>query len=99
MISGVLINSFTLYATITQFSGMRYTPVGIPVLALVLEHVSELEDAGQRRTVNATVKTVAFGTVAESLVGKALGSNGRFKGFLSNSRKSLLFHVQEFECI
>lgn len=77
---------------------MRYTPAGIPALNLKLEHESQIQEAGQTRTVNAVVKAVAFGALAERLANQAIGSVWKFTGFLTNARrsKSLVFNIQDF---
>ena len=77
---------------------MRYTPAGMPALNLLLEHESQVSEAGGQRTVKVAVKAVAFGTLAERLARQAIGSVWRFSGFLANARqgKSLVFHIQDF---
>ena len=77
---------------------MRYTPAGMPALNLLLEHESQVSEAGGQRTVKVAVKAVAFGTLAERLARQAIGSVWRFSGFLGNARqgKSLVFHIQDF---
>ena len=76
---------------------MRYTPAGIPALNLKLEHVSRVVEAGQARDVNAAVKAVAFGSLAEQLVKQAPGSVFCFKGFVATPRngRHVVFHIQE----
>jgi primosomal replication protein N len=64
-----------------------------------LEHESTVQEMGQTRQVNAAVKAVAFGAIAERLVKQAIGSSWRFTGFLATPRngKQLVLHVQEFQ--
>ena len=77
---------------------MRYTPAGLPALDLRLDHESTLQEAGQDRRVQAGVKAVAFGALAERLARQAIGSVWRFSGFVATPRngKILVFHIQEF---
>ena len=77
---------------------MRYTPAGLPALNCRLEHESQVQEAGGIRTVNMTIKAVAFGSYAERLAQQAVGSEWNFKGFLANARqgKSVVFHIQDF---
>ncbi len=77
---------------------MRYTPAGTPALNCRLEHESQVQEAGGIRTVNMTIKAVAFGADAERLAKQAIGSVWDFKGFLANARqgKSVVFHIQDF---
>ena len=76
---------------------MRYTPAGIPALNLVLEHESEVLEAGVTRQVKLIVRAVAFGALAETSAKAELGKLQLFTGFLINAatRKSLIFHIQD----
>jgi len=92
-------NQLVLTACIAGIDSLRYTPAGLPALNLRLEHESESQEAGQTRQVKATLKAVAFGSMAERLVKKAIGSAWRFNGFLATPRngKHVVFHIQEFQ--
>ena len=76
---------------------MRYTPAGIPALNLVLEHESEVVEAGVTRQVKLTVRAVVFGALAETSAKAELGKLQLFTGFLINARtsKSIVFHIQD----
>jgi primosomal replication protein N len=78
---------------------LRYTPAGLPVIDLKLEHESSVEQAGQIRQIKASMKAVAFGALAERLIRQSVGSVWQFKGFLATPLKSkhVVFHIQEFE--
>ena len=79
---------------------MRYTPSGIPLVDCVLEHSSEMSEAGQLRQVELEVPAVAFEGVAQRLAASPLEQTYRFTGFLANrSRKSrrAIFHITDFE--
>ncbi len=91
-------NLCVLTASIAELEALRYTPAGIPALNLKLEHESEVQEAGQARTVKVVMKSLAFAAVAERLVKQVLGSQWRFKGFLASPRsgKGVVFHIQEF---
>jgi primosomal replication protein N len=90
------LNSVKLTARIAEASPLRYTPFGTPALNLVLEHESEVEEAGVTRQVKLTVRAVAFGALAETSVKTELGKLQLFTGFLINARtsKSIVFHIQ-----
>lgn len=92
-------NHVNLSARIAEASPLRYTPAGIPVLNLVIEHESEVMEAGINRQVKLTVKAVAFGVLAEQARVLELGKLFKFTGFLINARtsKSIVFHIQAFE--
>ncbi|MES2412589.1 MAG: primosomal replication protein N [Pseudomonadota bacterium] len=89
-------NQVKLTACIAEASPLRYTPAGIPALNLVLEHESEVEEAGVTRQVKLTVRAVAFGALAETTGRLELGKPQLFTGFLINARtsKSIVFHIQ-----
>ena len=92
-------NHVELTAGIAELSALRYTPAGIPAVNFILEHESEIVEAGVARQVKLTVKAVAFGTLAEQTAQLTLGKACRFTGFLINARtsKSVVFHIQAIE--
>jgi primosomal replication protein N len=91
-------NTVVLTACIAEVHTLRYTPAGIPALQLVLEHQSEVQDGQGMRQVKMVLKAMAFGSLAESLVNQAVGSNWKFQGYLNNSRagKSVVLQIQNF---
>ena len=92
-------NHVELTAGIAELSPLRYTPAGIPAINFILEHASEMLEAGVNRQVKLTIKAVAFGTLAEQAVKLPLCKPFRFTGFLTNARtsKGVVFHIQAFE--
>ena len=92
-------NSTELTACIAEQNALRYTPAGLPALDLILEHASEIQEAGQARKVQLKLHALAFGSLAEALVKQAVGSVWTFKGFLATPRqgKSVVLHIQEFQ--
>lgn len=93
-----LANQLNLTANVLELEVLRYTPSGIPALNCLLEHESEMLEAGQSRQVKAIMKSVAFGAVAEQLAKQDIGSSWNFKGFVVTPRsaKHVVFHIQEF---
>ncbi len=91
-------NHVELTASIAEAQALRYTPAGIPAANFVLEHESEIVEAGTARQVKLIVKAVAFGALAEQVGQLALGKVFRFTGFLMNVRagKGVVFHIQAF---
>ena len=89
-------NQIDLTARIAELSPVRYTPAGIPAVNFILEHESEIVEAGANRQVKLTIKAVAFGTLAEQAAKLSLISLFRFNGFLINARTSrgVVFHIQ-----
>jgi len=94
----VAVNSLVITASITEAQALRFTPAGVPALNLILDHVSEADEAGGKRQVATSLKAMAFGSVAERLARQAIGSHWKFEGFLANASrsKSLVLHVQDF---
>ena len=86
-----------MIARVGELSPVRYTPAGIPAINFVLEHESEIFEAGVNRQVKLTIKAVAFGALAETSVKSELGKLQLFTGFLINARtsKSIVFHIQD----
>lgn len=87
-----------LSGRVAQLKPLRYTPAGVPALDLELTHTSQATEAGAPRQVTLTLRCLALGTVAERLAAQAIGTTGRFQGFLANRgrSKSVLFHIQDF---
>lgn len=79
---------------------MRYTPGGVPVSEGVLQHTSELIEAGVKRQVNCEISLLALGQAAQWLQATPLGNQINAVGFLSaksrNSR-TLVMHVNTIE--
>ena len=96
---GVNHNQLCLTARIAEARPLRYTPAGLPALDLLLEHESRQQEAAQERTVQVSVKAVAFGPVAERLARQALGSLWTCRGFLAAARggKGVVFHIQDIQ--
>jgi primosomal replication protein N len=95
------VNHVDLTASIVEVSPLRYTPAGLPAANFVLDHESEVEEAGSTRQVKLSIKAVAFGKMAEQVGQLPLGKVFRFRGFLISARtnKSVIFHIQELNPI
>jgi len=68
------------------------------VLEMVLEHASEVVEAGMPRRVELTLAAVALGDLARMLEGTALGSLLHVQGFLAPTRKGssrIKLHMQQ----
>jgi primosomal replication protein N len=92
------VNRTELKACIAEHAALRYTPAGLPALDLILEHASEVQEAGQMRKVQLKLRALAIGSLAERLAKQAVGSVWTFQGFLATPRqgKSVVLHIQEF---
>jgi primosomal replication protein N len=93
------VNRTELTACIAEQAALRYTPAGLPALDVILEHASEVQEAGQNRKVQLKIRALAIGSIAERLVKQAVGSVWTFRGFLATPRqgKSVVLHIQEFQ--
>ena len=89
-----------LKAEVVQIEQLRYTPAGIPLLSVVLHHVSEQVEAGMRRKVECEVNAVALGDLA--LKGLKLNSHIQASGFLAKRNlksTQLVMHINHIEHI
>ena len=92
-------NRVLVTASLAEIKILRYTPAGLPAVDVVLEHRSMQAEAGQDRQVNALLKAVAFGSLAERIARQAVGSTWTFQGFLATPRnsKALVLHIQDIQ--
>jgi len=94
------VNKLVLQAEVVQIEPLRYTPAGIPLLSVVLRHVSEQVEAGMKRKVECELSAVALGDLA--LQGLQPGAHILANGFLAKrSLKStqLVMHINHIEHI
>ncbi|MBP6562475.1 MAG: primosomal replication protein N [Neisseriaceae bacterium] len=94
-----MINQLTLCAHISQLDALRYTPAGLPVLMMVLQHHSTQEEAGQDRSVTCEVQAKLFGDAAKTWQ-HAQDSMVKVTGFLSQKslrNPRLVLHIQTIE--
>jgi primosomal replication protein N len=80
-------NNLSITATLVSVSALRYTPAGVPVIELVLEHTSEQVEAGHTRQVRCTLAAIAAGEQATWLKNASLGECHTFEGFLAARTK------------
>jgi primosomal replication protein N len=95
------VNCLVLSANIVEISTLRYSPSGLPVVDLKLEHDSNHVEAGITRKVNLMIRSIAMGDMAEVLIQQPIGSSWSFTGFLAVSKnsKSIVFHIQSFQTV
>lgn len=97
-------NRLVLSGTVTELTGLRYTPAGVPHQAFLLEHRSRQEEAGAAREVLCHLKVEARGeAITATLQDLALGSRVIVTGFLARSHfkdtdsTRLVLHAQHIE--
>lgn len=91
-------NQLTLHATAIEVKPLRYTPSGLPAIEMLLEHESEVIEAGLGRRIQLTLPAVALGDLALMLADTPLGTDFSLKGFIAPVRKSsnrVVFHIQQ----
>jgi len=92
------LNQLVLQAEVVQIEPLRYTPAGIPLLSVVLRHVSEQMEAGMKRKAECEVNAVILGDLA--LQGLKTGQQIIARGFLARrSLKStqLVMHINHID--
>lgn len=94
-------NRLVIQASVLEMGAPRYTPAGVPVADLLLEHQSQQQESGQERTVKLQLKAIGFGSVAERLKSLTFGVSVEFQGFLTQARvgKGVVLHIQDFKLI
>ena len=93
-------NRVRLIATLIEREAIRYTPAGVPVVALKLAHQSVQAEAGVDRSVEFEMSAFAADRIALRLDRVSLGASLRLDGFLAARRKNakaLVLHLTEFE--
>ncbi|TFW71470.1 primosomal replication protein N [Methylotenera oryzisoli] len=91
-------NKLVIQAEVVQIEPLRYTPAGIPLLSVVLRHVSEQIEAGMKRKVECEINAVVLGDLA--LKGLKQGVQIIAQGFLAKrSLKStqLVMHINDMK--
>ena len=89
-------NTATLTGTLIQRTVLRYTPAGVAVINLELDHQSQIVQADSVRQLSFTVEAIALGDVALVVDSLALGKLYTFDGFWAPAHhriKRIVFHV------
>lgn len=90
-------NQVFLQARVVEVQSLRFTPAGLPILELVLDHGSDVVEAGHQRRIVFTIAARALGSQATQLQFVAIGQELRIEGFLATTRKNsskLVLHIQ-----
>ncbi|KQT37776.1 MULTISPECIES: primosomal replication protein N [unclassified Methylophilus] len=93
-------NTLVIAATVQAIEPLRYTPAGLPLLRLQLQHDSEQQEAGLNRKVQCQLAAVLIGEKANLTLQS--GDQIKVKGFLAQrSAKStqVVMHIQEIQLI
>lgn len=93
-------NKLLLQAQVVHIAPLRYTPAGIPLLSVVLQHSSEQVEAGMRRKVECEVNSVILGDLTK--INLQVGTHIQVAGFLAKrSLKStqMVMHINQIEVL
>ncbi len=93
-------NEVILSGVAHAFTGLRFTPAGVPVAEFSLRHSSVQHEAGGTRRVELDMPAVAFGSLARQLTADLPHAEITARGFLAaRSRRStqVVLHTAEIE--
>jgi len=94
------VNKLVLSGTVKDIAPLRYTPAGLAVLSFVIDHTSEVEEAGLKRKAMCEVNAMLMGDLAQTALQE--GNEIKAAGFLAKrSAKStqLVMHIQQLKVI
>lgn len=93
-------NQVYLQVRVVEMKPLRFTPAGIPVQELMLEHCSQVMEAGHLRRVEFVIEACAIGDLAKQLQQVVAGNELRVEGFLVAARRhstKLVLHLNSIE--
>ena len=97
-------NQLVLSGTVTELTGVRYTPAGVPHQSFMLEHRSRQEEAGVPREVLCRIKVEARGEgPVAALANLTVSDRVTVTGFIARSHfkdtaaTRLVLHAQTIE--
>ena len=93
-------NQVELSGDVIEREALRFTPAGIPILALRVRHESAQIEANMQRQVKFEIDALAAGDTARSMDAVRPGQRVRLRGFIATrSRLSvrIVLHINEFE--
>ncbi len=93
-------NRVLIAGRLLELKSLRYTPAGVPVTEIRIEHSSRQTEANVEREVNCELAAVALGDTAKMIQGAKLGDAIRAEGFLANrgkSTKNIVLHITNIE--
>ena len=96
------VNDLQIDAAVVEREILRYTPAGIPILAVLLQHQSSVTEAGLARQVEMSLPAVVAGSLTDAVQRLALGEVVKMRGFLAPKRRNtrtLVFHITELQDI
>ena len=95
-------NRVVLTGRIAEMEALRYTPAGLPLIAMKISHVSEQFEAGHKRRVECEVPALVMGDPAQAAAGLKAGDSVKAEGFLARKSlhsQQLVLHLNSIELI
>jgi primosomal replication protein N len=95
--AGSALNRVVLSGRIVEREALRYTPAGLPLVRLRIEHRSRMMEAGAPRDVQCTVDAVAVGDVVLQLPESGDTASVSVRGFLCRGSlrdERLVLHLE-----
>jgi primosomal replication protein N len=92
------VNQARLSGALVSLSVLRYTPAGVAVTTLGLDHTSTVEQAGAPRTIAFHLEATALGDAALAASHLQLGQHYTFEGFWAPAHyrtQRLGFHITQ----
>lgn len=92
------VNQINITAFALEVKPLRYTPAGLPAVEMLLEHESEVMEAGQERRIQLMISAIALGDIALLLADTPLGASLEIQGFIAQARKGsnkVVLHIQQ----
>jgi primosomal replication protein N len=93
-------NLLVIQGELLKVEELRFTPAGIPILNMVIGHLSEQVEAGMKRRVECEVNATVMGELAKTCQRLKEGATVNASGFLAKrSFKStqLVMHINKLE--
>ncbi|WP_423229712.1 primosomal replication protein N [Thermithiobacillus plumbiphilus] len=98
---GLNINEVRLGGIVIQVDAVRRTPAGLPVHGFVLDHQSELREAGMKRRASCRIRVVAIGLPVAEIALIDTGAGLLVSGFIARDRSErenrLILHARQIE--
>ena len=95
-LNSIGLNQARLTGTVVQLSVLRYTPAGVAVMNIELDHHSQVLQASSERAIMFTIDATALGEVALKVAELDLGKQYTFDGFWAPAHhrtKRMGFHI------
>ena len=93
-------NQVELCGDVIEREALRFTPAGIPILALRVRHESTQTEAKVARQVKFEIDAMAAGDAARRMDAVRAGQRVRLRGFIATRSKlstRIVLHVDQFE--